>query len=311
MLTARKIFYSLMIIFFLLSPFKVAMAGEWGGAMVANLWLYTQERITYYMDRIVLAALKQAAADTMTSTVDAIVYGRSSGGAMYITNWEDYLYTAPQDEAALYLKDFLNTSVRGTAAVADYAAAETGQMGKSYATQLIDNVYTSIMGSANPQANAPQCDSPSQMFNNGSWRGYMAYTSSANCRPEGSELKARMAYQKQYDLKREVAKTQAEAYSGFRATTKNGQVITPGSIVKDIQSNVEDLGNKMLAAAESAPEVIIDAVVKRMAKSLAMGIGNAASGVQREITNPLASTRRDIENKIRVNGPGTVFKPKY
>jgi signal transduction histidine kinase len=108
----------------------------------------------------------------------------------------------------------------------------------------------------------------------------------------------------------EAKKTQGIAYKGFLPQKSGSSIVTPGSTIADIQSQVEDLGNKILAAAETPAEVITSLVTKLVTKTIRQGIGQVQQKVQREINSATSNFSKQIKSSSQMN-PGQLYKPKY
>ena len=109
------------------------------------------------------------------------------------------------------------------------------------------------------------------------------------------------------------AKTEAvaksTAYSGYIGNgDESGSITRPGSLIKEMQANVENLPNMALTAATGLPEVIA-ATVSKAISSMVQG---AVSGVQRAVDQKLNSVTdkavNQVNQKVNSFGPGALYK---
>jgi hypothetical protein len=288
-----------------------ARADYWGGAYMASMMKQMMEVIYKTIQDALRGALKQAAAEMMHKMVGNLISGGSGsgGGALFITDWEDSLVKQPQKATDVYMNDYFTITSRGKAGASNYT--EVGQTGQNYSSQLVAQGKASISGDVSQSSLQEYTSHPSQMFEKGDWRAYNSYISSPFRNEYGYVLMTQSANQQKLKQEQEKASVQAIAYQGFTAQKKNGQVITPGSTLKDIQSQSEDMGNKILANAQSIPEVITSIVTKLVTQSVRQGIGNVQQNLQRESLNSNANSQQSMQNQVKTSGPGAVFKSGY
>jgi hypothetical protein len=313
----EKIKFKLVAIILTISLFSFvfpnkASADHWGAAMLAATWARTMKLIDEAIHGVIIGALKQAALETITSTVNNIISGGSGGGVLFITNWEDYLVRQPRRDTELYMNDLFTITMRGTGSTVNYAARSAGGTPVNSINQEFEAYKRGAFGNIEPYNLTSYCDDPSTMYADNTWSCYKAYWSNPMNSTFGREAvvwtPALLA--KQNEAER-IAQTKAASYQGFLPQEKNGQVITPGSTIASIQAGVENLGKDIVANAENAPEIISSLVVSLTTKTILQGIGNAQRQVQREIDNSISSARRDINQSVNISGPGSVFQSKY
>jgi len=295
-----------------LSAVSSARADAWGANMQAAIAKQTMERIQAEIHGAIMGALKQAAAETINDTVNALVYGSNArGGALYITNWEDYLVNEPQREVQLYMNDFFTLTTRGAASAVNYNANRAGTAATNYVAQQFDSFEQSIWGGPPVYDLDNYCNDPNQVFAQGNWRCFNASISNPMNNPFGRDLVWRSeAIAKTAEIER-LRSTQALTYRGYLPQTINGEVITPGSLIADIQAQAQNIPNMILATAQNIPEVITAVVTRMITQTIRQGIGNAQRTIQKEVINPIANERRDIDQEVRESGPGSIFQPQY
>lgn len=239
--------------------------------------------------------LKQMAVRMITQQVNKLVGGGSSGTAMFISNWSSFLIDQPFNEADTYLNDFFSNSLGGADSVSNYSSGSEGVMG-NYSSYL-KGVAASAIYSETPKYNLSQyASSPGEVFAKGNWQGFMALISNPANNQFGYTILAQKNFQDRVAAAKEKAQTKAISYQGYVGKESNGQTITPGSLVKDMQADVQDLGNKVVAGAQGIPEVISSLAARLIMDTIQQGVGNAQRRVQKELTNTVGSYRSKYLN---------------
>lgn len=274
------------------------------GATVGNQlhWLYDS------IKGAALAAVKQTAVQTLNITVNTMVGGKSSADALFIVDWQDYLFTQPNNQARLYMNDYFsqlsngkNSSNYTSASSEGFYSSKSGD----YATDMIAQVKNYY---ENPTSNAITYEgNPDEMFKNGNLDDFARFISNPMNSSFGTALDASVNYQIASDLAQQEAAIRAISYNGFKAKESNGKVITPGSIIKDITSNVQDLGNKVIASATNIPEVMTSLVTRMITQSIQQGIGNIQSNLQKEINSANSKFNSEITSKAKSSGVSAYF----
>lgn len=303
----------LLISFIFVFTANTARADYWGAAYGGAMLKQMMENIMKQIQAAILGALKQAAAQMINETVNQLVSGGGPGGGpLFVTNWENYLIQEPRRQTDIWMNDFFTTISAGTSSTANYKAAGGEGVVGSYSGQLVQQAKKATTGAQASKYNLNQYVSdPSQMFDAGNWRAFNSYISNPSNNSFGMTLTAQDAYMQKMEEEKRKAEIQAIAYQGFMAQKNGSQVITPGSTIKDIQSQTEDLGNKIVAGATNVPEVITAVVTKLVTKTIRQGIGNVQTNIQREINNTTYNLRSNVQNQVTNSGPGSIFKPRY
>lgn len=299
---------NLLIAFFVLSTIVAltpyASAGVWGEPIVAAMLGEKMRRIYEELMNAMIAAAKKQAIIEYNKTVTQMV----AGGPLFITNWEQFLVEEPAQKTELYMNDFFTSLTKGKGSSLNYLSSGSHSFEGNYASQLVRDVQGSLLGNKNPQFNFQEyADHPSEMFSQGNLRAFTAFISYPVNNPFGLSLLAQDEMNKKMEEETREAEIKAIAYQGYIAKEKDGKVITPGSTIKDIISNAEDLPNKILANARSLPEVIATVIVKQAGKTLRQGIGDIQSKLQKEVDNVVNNYNRQMRNI----DPSKRFNPAY
>jgi hypothetical protein len=313
----------------------------------AALWpaidpIYKQALETMYdqLQSVIMGALKQAAVKMINQQVNKLVGGTVGAGAMFITNWEDYLVNEPQRQANLYMNDYLSQITMGRGSASSYRSnplagggyvlgasdskanegffggkvlGEGDVQGEGAGTLVYsDNYYETLLdtGKASTTENkdlVPNYEgSPSQMFASGSFKNMNSYLSGVN-NPWAFDVQARNRYQTYLQDQRQQAFAQSVAYHGYLGTTKNGRVVTPGSTIEQAVANAQDIGNKILAAATHPGEMISAIVSQVVTQAIQQGIGTVSNLVDRQVNQVTDKVINTVNTNLGKIGPRALY----
>jgi hypothetical protein len=321
------LFVGIFILVFSLAPNpQPAYAGSWGEAFAAAAWKFAVETAQESIQAIQLSVLKSTAYQMLTAQVEKIIGGTTASGALFISDWEEFLITMPQEQTTLYMNDFFSQTFRGksgcdyvsvidggsTCAAVDegieYVANLPSQI-EAYARSYIGGQLVEGAEQAITYTLDQFCSDPSNLFADGNWKCWTARHDPEN--PANDHLSFALyseeVYQEKLQKEREIAQIQSVAYQGYKPQTSSDgtKVVTPGSLIQNIQASVTDLGNKIIAAAqhpaEFASALITSFVTSFIQKTITQGIGeiNAAiSEVTDEINEGISEVTREIEDEL-------------
>jgi len=245
-----------------------------------------------------LGALKQAAIDTINETVNNLISGTTQAGSLFITDWEDYLFNSPRNEAGAYMNDFFTVTSRGKSS-GNFQSACGGESftewrtskAKQYINTEVD--YTALQSDFEEYA----CDTI-KMFDQGTWDAYIAFMQPNN-NPIAYQLIAESVYEKKVREKEEEAKAEAISYQGFKAKkSENGIVLTPGSTLEEITASANTISDQAIATATNPGEMVGLVVGKIASQVIKQGIGNARQNVQNEINDEICNTSQDFRDAL-------------
>lgn len=154
--------------------------------------------------------------------------------------------------------------------------------------------------------------SPAEMFRTGNWRAFDAFVSNPMNNPYGYSIVAEQTYQRQLELEKEIARTKAIAYQGFKGTeAAGGMITTPGSTIKSLMDDANDFGNKIIAGATNPAELAGSLASAAVSKAINGLVNYGVNQVTSVITKPINAVTRDVNNAIRqadqVVGPAAQF----
>jgi hypothetical protein len=280
----RKIILCFMMILLVFSSCqKKAQAVAWPD-IIGNAFGSALDEMFKQISGMIMGAAKQAAVQAVESQVSSIISGgkSGSGGAMFITNPKQFLNIDPQKQTKLFMNDFFSMTTRGTNSAANYASTQASGSISNYSNYLVQQAKQSINGNP-PQTNLQEyTNDPTDLFGQGNWQAFSAYISNPANNQFGYTLMAQDAYMGELENQQQEAMAKFIAYQGFKGTEQDGNIVTPGSTVKDIYSQVQDIGNKALANANTMPEIITALITRLVTKTITQGIGDIQSNLDKE-----------------------------
>ncbi|MGB5018846.1 MAG: hypothetical protein WBO66_03885, partial [Candidatus Moraniibacteriota bacterium] len=146
--------------------------------------------------------------------------------------------------------------------------------------------------------------SPEEMFRTGDWRAFDSFVSNPMNNPYGYSLAAEQAYQTKLEREKEIAKTEAIAYQGFKGTEGAGGIVTtPGSTIKSLMDDANDFGNKIIAGASNPAELAGSLASAAVSKAINGLVNYGVNQVEKAVLKPLAAIDRQVTESInQVNG---------
>lgn len=259
---------------------------------------------------IILGAAKQAAVKMLNKQVDSLVSGTGSdsGSTAFITNWTDYLVTQPKNTTTTYMNDYLTQMTSGRSSDTGYSSEGFSGSSNSYAkafTQMEKNKLKE-------QGTVPKMTyvgDPSEMFDSGNFKNLETFLSGVN-NSWAADIAFNAAMQKKQAEETLANQTRAIAYQGFKGTssgTGSKETITyPGSLTKDSVANVENMGNNVIASAQSIPEVISSVISQMITKAIQKGFDS----IQKNAQNDQSTQNKEdssTNDSVTNNGPGILF----
>jgi len=293
-----------LIVLFMISFTPNVKAEYWGSNASSAILKQILEKIFKQIMDAMLGAAKKSAAQSVNQSVDSAIGSGSS--AKYITDWNNFLFQQPQEKMVTYMNDFFSGSTGGKNSSLNYISNGSSGSGGNYMSQVQKEAKSYVL----PQGQSSGCEigDSSKIFKDGTWKNFNTMISNPNCNKFSYTLKAQgVAMQKLYELE-EQAKTIAISYQGYKGQGSNGQISTPGSLIKDMQANAKNIGNQIIGGATSVPEVITSLVTQMVTQTISQGIGGAKSAIQKQVTNQASGLNNALNSQ---SNPGDRFKTKY
>lgn len=311
----------------------------WMPDFAGNAFGVTMDHMLQTIKDASVAALKQEAAQTINQTVSNVISQGTGTGAMFITNWENFLINQPQRKTELYMNDFFSNLSRGRNPI-DYSrnlnlfGSANGNQKVAGASTMREGVvkgdYTTTnntlpkgwtwtnydktleQGARNitTDASVPLCPQSdfSGMFDSKTWADTNMFFSIDTCNQFGYNNEATSEFLSLTSQHEMINAVQGIAGQGYKSATLGDTVITPASTIAAIQAQTEDIGNKIIASAKSIPEVITALVTRMTVRTIQQGIGQAGSYARREINSKTSNYSQQIRSSV---DPRQIFKPSY
>lgn len=297
-----RVFF-LVLLCVMVTAARPAQAGAWGEPTAAAIWKQLAEKMQRQIEGAVLGTLKVTAINMLNNQVGQLVGGSSSGGALFITDWNDFLYASPARITQLYMNDFFTITTRGKASSVNYVGLgdTLGGVSGNYPGFLVAQAEQAIGTGGNDGLTQFDLDSytpsPDAMFEQGNWRAFSSFVSNPANNPYGYTLMAEAAYRNKLAQEMELVKTKAQS-SGFKGKEENGRTLTPAGSIEAMVANVQNMGNNLISNATNPGEFlsgVVGAVVNRTVNNLVQkGIGQIQSNIQREV----GSINREISGAL-------------
>lgn len=301
-----------------------AKAGVWGESIAAELLGQALEIVKTQLAGALLGTLKTAAISILNSQVGQMIGGNSLGEALFITDWNDFIYTKPAEQAQLFMNDFFTISTRGKYASANYVGVGdvSGSVSGNYAAYLVAGAQQAIgSDGTGEESDVPlsydldaYSPSPDILFQEGDYRGLNAFFSNPANNPFGYTLSATAYYARKMNQSIEAAKTEAQS-SGFIGKKQDGKTIAPAATIEGMLSDVENIGNNLIAAAENPGEFlsgVVSAVVNKAVTSMIQkGVGKIQANIQREVKKVDNQVVKALDKANKKLGPAAKFTKEW
>ncbi|NCU41942.1 MAG: hypothetical protein EOM19_04455 [Candidatus Moranbacteria bacterium] len=323
---------------------QIAKADVWGAAYGAAIAKRAMDTAYEEMQAAILGTLKVTAYELLHTQVGQLIGGTSVKESFIISDWEDFIVRQPMDRSVVYMNDFFSASFQAKNSC-DYIPLMSSSAGdpfqdslttscaslqegvrfvQNFPSYLEEYARATIGGEISKGVDKVQeytldqfCSDPSEMFASGNWKCWDAYFSNDFNNPYGYSLLAEKKYYTEIEKNREIARLQSTAYQGYKPqTTGDGlYVITPGSLIKDIQSSVTDLGNKIIAAANSPSEffsaLITSFVTSFIQQTVRNGVGEIQQHIQTEIREADKKMSTEVNRVVEEVGLRARYMPLY
>ena len=266
---------------FLLLPLGKIQAWD---AMAAASYHRSLDTIYDKLQGIIMGQMKKITAQSINEQIVSLITG-GANGSMFITDWKEFLTLMPRNRANLFTEDLITKSLSGRNKKSQYIAFNDDEGfssgGANYLKSLEENAKM-VTTEISEEVKVDYTNDPSRIFSTGNFKELNIYLSGCN-NPWAYQLCIKTRHEKKLEEEEREAMVEAiagQSYTGQK--TKEGKVLTPGITVKDMLSNVQDIGNKIMAGSTHPEELIID-----------FGLNPQPIGVP---TQPIPVTQRIITN---------------
>jgi hypothetical protein len=220
---------------------------------------------TIYLAKMVAAYAEQ-------TLVKTLVGGSDGSNSTIIRDFNNYLYTAPQQQALTQLNSFFSSASQGRASSLNYEG-----VGTNYDAYLITQAKNSINGQSFVTDIQNQVTDPAtDMFAGGNMKGIMSFLQCSN-NPYCYTLAATEKYNSDFAKNQTIAKN--ENVNGFIPTKVNGRITNPAAIAQNALQQIDQLGTtiSMNATNNGNPDETVSAllqIAEGTAISTAARLGN-------------------------------------
>ncbi|MDH4329933.1 MAG: hypothetical protein OEV93_00040 [Candidatus Moranbacteria bacterium] len=301
----QKIVIVFIVVFFCFAPTQKSMA--WYGETTAN---FAAQRIFDEVKEALVSALRTAAIEMINDTVNNLISGATQTSALFITDWEEYLFSSPKARSSMYMNDFFTVTNRGRSSSSGYASGcgkdnftKWRSAGARQSTDIVVD-WSNLQSDFEEYACSVQ-----NAIEEGGWAAFDALFEPNNFPPAYALIAEDIKSQRQEELEKE-AEIQAIAYHGYKATVgSDGKtVLTPGSLTKDIQADSLAMSGESLANADSVGGVVGATVGKILTSVIKQGVGNAQKNAQQAINEKICSSFQNISDELGNLSPdGSLF----
>lgn len=308
--TGKKIKIMLIAVLLFGISFKTANA-MWLPDIPAMSYKQMLENIQYTINGSILISLKQMLSEQLKDKVDEATQNNT------IDNPYEWIFTNAEKSAYLSTNSFIDSMTGGR--TSDYIPGGEGVvLGSSwggsgnYVTSLKEDAKKYIKGGTPKTDILNYVSDPKQMFSTGNWRATTALADNEANLMYGTRLLTENVQISNLSKYTELNKTLYQTGEGFAPVVNNGRIVTPGSVLRSMQSDVNDVPNQIVANATYVGELassIVMSLGNRLIGKTIGGIGNIKN-IGNQSFNSSQNYSKELE-RLKVTNPLTQFKPSY
>jgi hypothetical protein len=305
-----RILASILLLCFLSVSTPKADAGYWGEPIYAAIMDNMFEKIARQIEGTLLSALKASAIQLLNTQVGQLIGGSSAGGSAIISDWKGFLYDEPEQKVHVYMEDFFTQMTSGRSSSSNYdspysLANGTNPTLGSYSARLVEGAKVSLATPYQPSNLEEISPDPEAALAEGDLRTLNAFFANPMNNPFGFTLAAQSYERSVREMEQQQQVVQAISH-GYRSSDG-----LPGSTLGQMVADAQDVGNKIIAAAQNPAElasgVIVSLVNKTITNTIKKGIGNVQADIQREIKNVDRQISGQIKEIDKALGPAAGF----
>lgn len=297
-------------------------AGYWGENWMTTIFDNAFDQIMKQLEGAILASLKTAAVEMVNSKVGQMIGGSSLGEALFISDWNQFLYEKPASQVQVYMNDFFAVTLRGKSGSANYLGAGdvAGNVSGNYTAYLEGQARSSLamneedLGVSLEYTLDSYSPNPELLFAEGDYRGLNAFFSNPANNPFGYTFATTAFYAKQMNREIERVKTEAQS-SGFVGKKQNGQTIAPAATIENMLSDAQNIGNNIMAAAENPGQlvgsIIGNVLSKYITNMIQKGVGKVQASIQREVRRVDNQVVGALDKANKKLGPAAEFTKEW
>lgn len=243
-----------------------------------------REAYDAFMNTLV-ANLKVQAANLIRGRIEALLTGSGSGQAMFITNYEVFIYSSSQRQAQVDVSNFFNTLASNS--------SSASRQGIEVAQRAVENEIFVGLENIKSTTDSQVHGGIDKIFSVESGGGYAAVNSAIdidNNNNFGQFLNGQSLALKRLSVYEDAKRTEAVANRGYKSKVdpKTNLISLPGSLVADLTSFAESLPMQIVAFARSVPEVVGTMAAEVLSDTIQNGIS--------KVTEPIDNQLRNVHN---------------
>jgi hypothetical protein len=271
---------------------RPAHAIIWGESEYQAMFLKEGlEEMYQKMQDTLIATLKMNAIRTVQSRMMSIVGGGGIGGGQpqIVTNWQDTIYGSANQQATLVVRDYFSQTK-------SMAGGMGGQKIVAAGEKIYNTDPTSMTPTIDRYVKEGRVDrifdknytpNPVQALNDLSkMRNY----------PDSYTMNAQGLYAINYGEKAGAESAKNIAYGGFKGsekknnTTGEESITMPGSMKRDIFSEIANMPTKMVTLARSIPEVVASLITQMLTQTINQGFSMMNQQINRAQSTIMSQT---------------------
>jgi len=246
---------------------------ENAGTFIETAALFAWEN---FGEPLILAEIKERIIGLVGNEMVTNFTTGNDGQPLFVTNWQDYLYKAPQDKARASVK---NDYIYGSG-INSLSGGKCGANVNPYYDYLCveaeDSIKTSRVVTDLPDYYDSGVNPQDDLFASGDLRGFNAYFQCGNnpycTAAKTKELNAQVAAQN-----KEVAENQVGEGGVLSSLNPDGSVKTPNSIISNSINDTLLMGNGVLVNATTWPEVAVGIFATMLNSQLETGFHDSGA----------------------------------
>lgn len=291
-----------------------AHAGVWGESLASGFLKQALEVIWEQIQALLFGIAKRVAISIARDQANRLTAGGMDKQPAFITDYRQFIYGVVFDEALLYMDDLISQYTGGKNMELNYIAGggSLQLVGQKYLALLNAEVRTNF-SKENCKYNLDQYSpNPIHSLMQGNWRIANAMVTFPCNNPMGMTRHTRQNVERQLATRSQEETAKAIANKGYKCITdKNNKCITPGSLIADVTTNVENSAMDMLKGAGKWGELLSSAagafVNQALSNLYQKGFEDVSKKINRElgrVDSKLKAARADLTREL---GPGAVF----
>lgn len=307
--TAAKFVAFMLVVFILFStcPAPAHAVGVWGESLYGAMYLkQTLEEMFLKIKESAIAAIKMNAIRTIQSRMMSLI-GGGGGQPQIVTNWRETIYGSANKEASLVVKDYFSATKSGTGSGGQKIVAAGEQMYNTDPRSVKPTIDKYVKeGRVDKIFDKNYAPNPAQALNDLSkMRNYPAFYAST----------AQGIFAVEYGEKAGSEAAKNIAYGGVKGTGdtsgksatagKTGgeeKITMPGSMKRDVFSQIMSMPTNMVTLARSIPEVVAAMVTQMLTQTINQGFSTVNKQMDRQMgtfRNQFGGSTGQVQNLIQ------------